>query len=74
MDCDRSDEVCGLDQSELKSMLERSLSDETDLLRTYTILAERIHDNDSLRERLRNFAEGNAKRSKQLMDEIDSLS
>ncbi|WP_196305289.1 hypothetical protein [Metabacillus sediminilitoris] len=36
---------------------------------TYS-LAERIHDNEDLQNRLRNFAEGNAKRSRQLMDEL----
>jgi hypothetical protein len=44
---------------------------EEDLMRTYLITAERIHDDDELKERLENFAEGNAKRTKQLMDELN---
>jgi hypothetical protein len=39
-------------------------------MKTYLITAERIHDNEELQKRLRNFAEGNAKRSRQLMDEL----
>lgn len=42
-------------------------------MRTYLITAERIHDNDVLKERLENFAQGNAKRTKQLMDELNDL-
>ncbi|TLS50485.1 hypothetical protein FE782_20700 [Paenibacillus antri] len=57
----------------LKTLLSHSIERETDLLRDYTIAAERIHDDDELKDRLRNFAEGNAKRSKQLTDELKKL-
>jgi hypothetical protein len=73
VDCDQDEKECGITPVELRSLLEKSLEDETGLLRTYTILAERIHDNVELRERLHNFAEGNAKRSRQLQDELQSL-
>ncbi|WP_332634473.1 hypothetical protein [Halalkalibacter flavus] len=50
--------------------LQSSLEQEEEMMRNYLILAERIHDNDVLKTRLENFAEGNAKRSRQLIDEI----
>lgn len=75
VDCDRNQEqaFCGVAPGELKSILEQSLQNETELLRTYTILAERIRGNDELKERLHNFAEGNAKRSRQLQEELQAL-
>lgn len=63
----------GIDRDSLKSILQQSLDQETELLRTYTITSERIHDNEELKSRLQNFAEGNAKRTRQLMDEIGRL-
>jgi rubrerythrin len=59
------------EQENLKEVLENSLETEEDLMRTYLITAERIHDDAELKERLENFAEGNAKRTKQLIDELD---
>ncbi|WP_431309002.1 hypothetical protein [Halalkalibacter lacteus] len=50
--------------------LKTSLGQEEEMMRKYLILAERIHDNDELKTRLVNFAEGNAKRSRQLIDEL----
>ncbi|MCR2804045.1 hypothetical protein [Paenibacillus soyae] len=61
------------DRDELIATLEQSLEKENDLLRTYVITSERVHHNDNLKERLVNFAEGNAKRTKQLIDEIEQL-
>jgi len=73
MDCDQTEAKCGIDAAELKNELQRTLAYETELLRTYTIMSERLHNQDQLRERLQNFAEGNAKRSRQLIDEIEQL-
>lgn len=55
----------------LKDVLEHSIEVEEDLMRTYLIAAERVEDDDELKERLENFAQGNAKRTKQLLDELD---
>ena len=55
----------------LKETLKDSIELEENLMRSYLITAERIHDDDQLKERLENFAQGNAKRSKQLIDELD---
>lgn len=55
----------------LEVILQNSLEMEEDLMRTYLITAERIHDDDELKERLENFAQGNAKRTKQLIDELN---
>lgn len=55
----------------LKDVLEESIETEENLMRSYLITAERIHDDDELKERLENFAEGNAKRTKQLIDELN---
>jgi rubrerythrin len=52
----------------IEEVIENSIEIEEDLMRTYLITAERIHDDDELKERLENFAEGNAKRTKQLLD------
>lgn len=62
-----------MDQEELIATLEQSLEKENELLRTYVITSERLHQNKDLRERLVNFAEGNAKRTKQLIDELQQL-
>jgi hypothetical protein len=61
------------EEENLAAILENSKEIEEDLMRTYLITAERIHDNDELKERLENFAEGNAKRTKQLKDELKDL-
>jgi rubrerythrin len=58
-------------KQELEEVLSHSIEVEEDLMRTYLITAERIHDDDELKERLENFAEGNAKRTKQLIDELN---
>lgn len=60
-------------QDRLITTLEKTLEMENDLLRTYVITSESVHHNESLKERLVNFAEGNAKRTKQLIDEIEQL-
>ncbi|WP_438444739.1 hypothetical protein [Gorillibacterium sp. sgz5001074] len=73
MDCDHNAQACGIAPGELKSILQSTLEEETELLRTYTILAERVHGNNELKTRLQNFAEGNAKRSRQLADELAQL-
>ncbi|MCM3726365.1 hypothetical protein M3226_11770 [Neobacillus cucumis] len=61
------------EKESLASVLENSKEIEEDLMRTYLITAERVHDNDELKERLENFAQGNAKRTKQLVDELNDL-
>jgi rubrerythrin len=55
----------------IKEVLKTSIEIEEDLMRTYLITAERVHDDHELKERLENFAEGNAKRTKQLIDELN---
>ncbi|MBP1934591.1 hypothetical protein [Ammoniphilus resinae] len=57
----------------LKEVLQESLEMENELMRRYLITAERVHNNAELVIRLRNFAEGNAKRTRQLLDEIDHI-
>ncbi|WP_066307649.1 hypothetical protein [Bacillus sp. FJAT-29814] len=59
------------EKEQLQDILKNSIEIEEDLMRTYLITAERIHDDDELKRRLENFAEGNAKRTKQLIDEIN---
>ena len=61
------------EKENLASILENSKEVEENLMRTYLITAERIHDNEELKERLENFAEGNAKRTKQLIDELNEI-
>lgn len=75
MDCDRNEnnDNCGIGRDELHHMLQQCLDNETELLRTYTILAERVHYNDELQNRLQNFAQGNAKRTRQLLDELNQI-
>jgi rubrerythrin len=62
------------EKQSLEEILSNTVEIEEDLMRTYLITAERIHDDDELKERLENFAEGNAKRTKQLIDEINKSS
>jgi rubrerythrin len=59
------------EKNNLEEVLEHSIEVEEDLMRTYLIAAERIHDDVELKNRLENFAEGNAKRTKQLLDELN---
>ncbi|MEH7179551.1 hypothetical protein [Neobacillus vireti] len=59
------------EKNNLEEILKDSIEMEEDLMRTYLITAERVHDDDELKERLENFAEGNAKRTKQLIDELN---
>lgn len=61
------------EKKDLEQILENSIEIEEDLMRTYLITAERIHDDDELKSRLQNFAEGNAKRTKQLIDEFRDI-
>lgn len=61
------------EKDDLQEMLQTSLDHEEEMMRTYLIAAERIHESDELKLRLREFAEGNAKRSRQLLDEIKRL-
>jgi len=61
----------GISHEEIVTVLKQCLDSETELLKTYTIFAERIHEDEELQLRLRNFAEGNAKRTRQLADELD---
>jgi hypothetical protein len=60
-------------QKTLKETLERSLELENQLLRTYAITAEAVHDNHELKNRLHNMAEGNAKRVNQIENELEKL-
>ncbi|WML44259.1 hypothetical protein [Neobacillus sp. PS3-40] len=60
----------GEEKDKLNEVLEHSIEMEEDLMRNYLITAERVHDDNELKERLENFAEGNAKRTKQLIDEL----
>ncbi|MEH6994139.1 hypothetical protein V7075_15710 [Neobacillus drentensis] len=62
------------EKNNLEEILEHSIEVEEDLMRTYLIAAERIHDDDELKDRFENFAEGNAKRTKQLIDELNENS
>ena len=50
--------------------MRNALDVEENQMREYLITAERVHDDPELKERLENFAQGNAKRSKQLSDEL----
>ncbi|WP_341805026.1 hypothetical protein [Paenibacillus turpanensis] len=54
----------------MREVLKLSVEREEEMMRTYLIAAERVED-EELQERLRNFAEGNAKRSRQLIDELN---
>lgn len=55
---------------ELKEILQTSLDHEEEMMRTYLIAADKIDESEELKLRLREFAEGNAKRSRQLLDEL----
>jgi len=57
----------------LKQTLEETLELENQLLRTYAITAEAIHEDHELKTRLHNMAEGNAKRVNQIEYELDKL-
>jgi hypothetical protein len=57
----------------IKDTLQLSLQREEEMMRTYLIMAEKVHDNEELKIRLREFAEGNAKRSRQLIDELTAM-
>lgn len=59
-----------LDQTSIKETLQQAADSEEEMMRRYLITAERIHDHTDLAHRLREFAEGNAKRSRQLNDEL----
>ncbi|MCC3357208.1 hypothetical protein [Bacillus sp. REN16] len=62
-----------LTDNALKEILETAYSAESELMRRYLITSERIHHDVELKERLANFAEGNAKRTKQLQNELEKL-
>ncbi|MFC0559449.1 hypothetical protein [Halalkalibacter alkalisediminis] len=66
-DGDRED---ALTPEKVMHQLQTNLDKEEEMMRSYLMLAEHIHDNDVLKNRLVNFAEGNAKRSRQLIDEL----
>ncbi|MCZ8518186.1 MULTISPECIES: hypothetical protein [Paenibacillus] len=70
---EREQEDGPLEPEELKQVLTEALEQENELLRTYVIASERIQDNEELKERLQNFAEGNAKRSRQLIEELGGM-
>ncbi|MBO1512066.1 hypothetical protein I7822_10340 [Metabacillus sp. BG109] len=57
----------------LIGVLEASYKIENELMRQYIMTAERIHNNEELKDRLQNFAQGNAKRTIQLVDELNRM-
>ena len=57
----------------LEEVLKVSIEAEEALMRTYLISAERVKGDDELKERLENFAQGNAKRTNQLIDELQEM-
>ncbi|WP_338451074.1 hypothetical protein R4Z09_03890 [Niallia oryzisoli] len=67
------DEMSDDEKEKLEEVLKNSIETEEDLMRTYLIGAERVQDDDELKERLENFAQGNAKRTKQLIDELNEM-
>ncbi|MGM0876894.1 MAG: hypothetical protein ACQEWV_19590 [Bacillota bacterium] len=69
-DHDRED---ALTHDSLRNVLEASYKIENELMRQYVMTAERIHNNKELKDRLQNFAQGNAKRTSQLADELNQL-
>jgi len=69
-DNDREDR---LDINDIGHILEDFEKNESEMMIRYTTTAERIHNNDNLRNRLLNFSEGNAKRAEQLKSEISDL-
>lgn len=62
-----------LTDDSLRNVLEASFKIENELMRQYVQTAERIHNNDELKDRLQNFAQGNAKRTSQIEDELNQL-
>lgn len=62
-----------MNHKQIAKTLEETVRIENELMSTYLQVAEKIHDNDELKVRLQNFAEGNAKRTKQLKDELKTL-
>lgn len=58
------------ERGKIEEVLQNALEVEENQMREYLITAERIKDDPELKERLENFAQGNAKRSKQLSDEL----
>lgn len=69
-DGDREDR---LSTEHLRNILKSSYDLEVKLMREYLITSDRIHNNHELKQRLQNFAEGNAKRTDQLIDELENL-
>ncbi|WP_171038181.1 hypothetical protein [Aquibacillus sediminis] len=69
-DFDREDQL-SIDQ--LRHILQSSHDREVKLMREYLIASDRIHHHPELKQRLQNFAEGNAKRTDQLLDELKKL-
>ena len=63
-------EVIKMNHNDIQQTLQDALNNEEEMMRTYLIAAERVHESEELKLRLREFAEGNAKRSRQLMNEI----
>lgn len=62
-----------LSDNVLKEVVEAALDVEKEMMQHYLIAAERIHGNEDLKKRLQEFAEGNAKRSSQLEDELNHM-
>ncbi|MCQ6281380.1 hypothetical protein [Bacillus sp. EB600] len=62
---------CNNEKEIVEETLKNSIEIEEDLMRTFLMTAETIHSDHDLKERLENFAQGNAKRSKQLLDELN---
>jgi hypothetical protein len=60
-------------RKQLKQTLEETLELENQLLRTYAITAEAVQDDQVLKSRLHNMAEGNAKRVNQIEEELEKL-
>ena len=69
-DGDRSDAMSTTDFAEV---LEDSLQLENELMRRYLITAERLPSHDKRAYWLRNFAEGNAKRTRQIQNELSQI-
>jgi rubrerythrin len=69
-DHDREDQ---LTQLSLKEFLMQSMDKEEELMRAYLITADRTHGDEELKACLEEFAEGNAKRSQQLWEEIKKI-
>ncbi|MFS0863222.1 hypothetical protein [Fredinandcohnia sp. 179-A 10B2 NHS] len=69
-DQDRED---ALTDDSLKAILQTAYDVESELMRRYLIASERVYNDEELKVRLANFAEGNAKRTKQLQNELEKL-